>query len=230
MQVTPEEQYHLDKWWILQELKREFLVSEPSEMSTVYYLREQDAPSKLVQSRLLEQLAGQHHIELEKIDDNSFKVTFQHGFVKAYDAMALWFRNFSEVTGIKTIYKSSVEKNLEDVITVRLSKEGRGLWLVANADDKVLLNRFTTGRAPELIMSYLINNRTGSLVRIGELDREIVDLPKVKDIAEVIRKVGFDRNLKKLFFKRCGTKEVELINPVQISKSEWQKLKQKLQP
>lgn len=230
MTPTPEDRYHLDKWWILQELKGEFLVSDPSEMTIVFNLRERYAPSKSRQTKLLEQLADNHYFDLEKIDDKTYKILYRFEFEKVYNHTHQWFRNFSEVTGIKTIYEPRIEDSKNDVITVRLSKEGRGLWLVADADDKVMLNRFTTGRAPELIMSYLINNRTGSLVRLSELNREIVDLPEVKDIAEVIRKVGFDRSLKKLFFKRCGTKEVELVNPVQITKSEWQKLKQKLQP
>lgn len=229
MALTPEDRYHLDKWWLFSELKSEFLVSDPSNISTVFHLREHDAPTKNVQSRLLKQLAGQNIIELEKIDDSSYKVVFMHGFVKAYDAMYLWFKNYSDVTGIKAVYETTGTVDASELITVRLSKEGRGLLLIAD-DEKVMLNRFTTGRPPELIMGYLIYNRPGSLVRLNELKREIDGVADVKDIAEVIRKVGFDKQLKKLFFKRIGTKEIELTNPIEITKAEWQQIKQKLAP
>ena len=229
MLLTPEDKYHLDKWWLLQELKAEYLVSDSYELSTVFQLRDNNAPTKLVQERLLKQLASKDAFELEKIDDNSYKVVFLHNFTKAYNSMDLWFRDFYAITGIKPEYETTPPESPE-IITVRLSKQGRGLWIVASEDDQVMLNRFTTGRAPELIMNYLINSRPGSLVRLSELNREIVDLPNVTDIAEVIRKVGFDRKLKKLFFKRCGTKEVELTNPIQITSSEWQEIKQKLLP
>ncbi len=208
-------------------LKAEFLVSDPSELSTVFYLRENNAPSKLIQSRLLKQFAGQNYIELEKLDDDSYKVTFLHEFTKAYNAMDLWFKNYSDVDGVVTAYEPTGTADTPELITVWLSKEGRGLWLVTD-DDKVFLNRFTSHRPPELILGYVINNRPGSLVRLTELRREFETVGNVKDLAEVVRKVGFDRQLKKLFFKRCGTKELELTNPIQITQSEWQEIKQKL--
>jgi hypothetical protein len=229
MTQSPEDKYHLDKWWLFQELRSEFLVSDPSNISTVFHLREHDAPNETTQSRLLEQLAGQNIIELEKIDDSSYKVVFMHGFVKAYDAMYLWFKNYSDVTGLGSVYGSSVAPDASEHIVVRLSKEGRGLWLIAG-DEKVLLNRFTTGRPPELIMGYLINNRPGSLVRLSELKREIDGVAEVGDLAETVRKIGFDKQLKQLFFKRCGTKELELTNPVETSVTEWEEIKQKRAP
>lgn len=227
MSLSPEDRYHLDKWWLLQELKAEYLISDSYELSTVFYLRENNAPSKLVQERLLKQLASRDAFELEKIDDNSYKVVFLHNFTKAYNAMDLWFHNFSEVTGIKEVSYQPNKDNTVDIVTVRLSKDGRGLWLLTD-NERVFLNRFTTGRPPELVMGYLIINRPGSLVTLAELKRDLEGAASVDDIAELVRKVGFDKQLKNLFFKRCGKKEVELKNPVEITSAEWQEIKQKL--
>ncbi|MCE7936875.1 hypothetical protein DYH10_03780 [Candidatus Saccharibacteria bacterium CPR2] len=228
MSLSPEDKYHLDKWWLLQELKAEYLVSDSYELSTVFHLRENNAPTKLVQERLLKQLASKEAFELEKIDDNSYKVVFLHNFTKAYNATDLWFRDFYATTGIKPEYET-IPTAKPELITVRLSKEGRGLWLVAGEDDQVLLNRFASNRPPDLIFGYLINNRPGSLVRLGELKREFENVGKVSNLEDLVRKVGFDKELKKLFFKRSGAKELELTNPIQITGSEWQEIKQKLE-
>jgi hypothetical protein len=126
-------------------------------------------------------------------------------------------------------YKANVSNLNASVVSLRLSKDGNGLWLLSDAE-KVLLNKFTTGRAPELIMSYLINNRPGSLVTLAELRRDLEGVAAVDDLSEVIRKIGFDKKLKSIFFRRCSAKEVELINPVEISESDWQKIKQKRVP
>ena len=227
MALTPEDKYHLDKWWILQELKGEFLVSDASEMTIIFNLREDNAPSKIMQAKLLEQLSGQHYFDMDKIDDKSYKITYRFAFEKVYNHTHQWFRNFSEVTGIKSAYELQSAPVHIEPIRVRLSKDGRGLWL-ATESERIFLNRFTTGRPPELIMGYLIINRPGSLVTLAELKRDIEGVASVDDISEVIRKLGFDKQLKNLFFKRCGKMEVELINSVEITYSEWLEIKQKI--
>jgi hypothetical protein len=115
------------------------------------------------------------------------------------------------------------EDDTQSTFEVRLVKDGADLLLVTPTE-KVHLTRLKTGLIPERLFGALINNKSGRLVKASELKGEVDGLSGLKDISEVIRLAGFNRDSKRIFFKHCGENEVELRNPAQVTKSELNRL------
>ncbi len=51
-------------------------------------------------------------------------------------------------------------------------KDGLNLWLVVG-EKKRHIKRLRAGLQPDLLTSYIINNRPGSLVKLAELKRDV---------------------------------------------------------
>jgi len=225
MTFSPEDRYKLDKWWLVQEIKYEFLATDPAETSIDFTLRD-NGPSKAIQAKLLSQMASSKAIELLEQKGDQYRLGFTPGFVRTYNTLLIWASGFEKLREYEA--QASSTRQPTDKVSVRLVKDGRNLGIVSDEDTLLVIRRLTSGLPPDLLLGFLINNRPNSTITLPELKRDIDGMASVKDLSEVIRGAGFDKQLKELFFRQSGAKTIELKNPIKITFAQWQEIESKL--
>jgi len=127
-------------------------------------------------------------------------------------------------------YIESLEKN--NMVTpdykapCSLVKRGQSIFILTPTEE-ILITHLKPDMAPDQIFSYLFTMRLNSVVTIQELQGAMPFLTTIQNLSDIVRKVGFTKELKKYFFPICTREKIKLNNEVEVPVSLIRRIKRK---
>lgn len=213
-------------WSIIQELLQQ-VKDKAGQQNIYYFFKEPEEATRLGlptnkhdQSQLLKALSDKGLIKLFKKVD--YKKTPQGTTLSAQpivDAGPMELR--AEAAALREVFEPTVVTEAqakEDMIPLRLVKNGRELKLIAS-DSEVALATLTPELVPDKLFTLLMA-KPGAKIDGFDLEKASI---KTGNVSEVIRKVGLfsKASLRNLVFDVCTKHEVQLKPAIEASKAEW---------
>lgn len=105
------------------------------------------------------------------------------------------------------------------VVLENVDAKNRALIIKANGKDYIVKESLRTDLGPHSLMQYLITN-PGKNVSLDYARKRIDGCEMSTDLSEVIRQCNFSKELKEIFFDRCGIKDVQLKKDPYITEAQ----------
>lgn len=231
MSIRDQIEYHL--WWLLQELEKEAALNDDTS-DFIFDTTERSHLSPTDQRKLLFKLA-----RLGAIGLNVFRSTFANMAAtmhpETYDQADRYKVQINRPV-FNQVYAQYQEKFPYDnkfpaapgqaVTSVSLELDGSVLSVVT-PKGKHRIRKLTADMRPHIFISFLLFNKPNQTVGRGDLN----NLPQgivTTDLAELVRQIGFNNQLKAIFFPVCSKDNVKLQPKAEVKTQQLQDALQSL--
>lgn len=167
--------------------------------------------------RTLKYLHDRKVIEIDSPGIIGYSLNLKYPLVVMWKQCRIFDEYYSnyEKLGLNT---KQVNKRVE----VSVVKKSNKIYIIT-PDDRICIHNFKPNSLSEKMFEYIITH-VDEVIDVKNIEFETSGYKKSRNLGDDVRALGFNKNLKKIFFPTCSANKVVFQNPVIIGSTQLKEL------